>query len=397
MPDNSAGLGLPTIASRVVDVLAGVLLIAAALLKFYSPQEIATLQVAYHLPRWIVLAGIQLELALGVALLAGIVPHIFHRIALLTFVGFAAFSLYRLLSGHESCGCFGALLVPPWVTLPPGLCVATPGLQALELNRTAHCRGTSNATALATRHAARVFERLAELRDEPGGDQLDDRFLAVVIKCLLVHGATWGDKGALLDSVFRTVAESEHGSQNAWRELDRIKNALLGYGEVEAERAFFSNDERVTVIGWSSIQEDQGHVFRFPLPSALSGSNVVRRFTGTLAWFSSVNPQHRNYRQAYLWFNLPEAEAGVSRREVDADSSRRGTVEHRVLEGNRVVAFGEDDVLEITVSCKSDAGRLREPVPYALAATLEVAEPLEVSIFEQISNRVRQRIDLPSA
>ena len=277
---------------------------------------------------------------------------------------------------------------------PPGQKVAAPGMQPLELTRTVHCRGTSNATALATRLGAQIYERLLELQSEPGGDDLTDEYMAVVLKCLLVHGATWSDNGVFLDSVFRELAEAEFGTQNAWRELDRIKNSFLGYGEVQAERALFSNDDRVTVVGWATIREDQGHQFQLPLPPALSASNVVRRVTGTLAWLTPINPQHRNYRQAYLWFTFPEGDLGVSRLEVDADSSRRGTVEHRVFEGNRVIAMGEDDILEFTVSCKSDAGRLRDEVPYAFAVTLEVAEPLGVSIFDQVRNRVRQRIDL---
>jgi len=279
-------------------------------------------------------------------------------------------------------------------TLAPGQRVASPSAVPLELNRTIHSRGTSNATALATRLGAQIYERLEELRQEPGGDKLDDHYLAVVLKCLLVHGATWGENGDQIDSIFRNTVEAEIGSKDAWRELDRIKTRLLGYGEVIPERSLFSNDERVTVVGWSTIREDQGHQFLLPLPSALSASNVVRRVTGTLAWLSPVNPQHRNYRQAYLWFTLPEEDLGISRAEVDAASSRRGTVEHRVMEGSRVMTFSEDESLEITVSCKSDAGRLAEGIPYAFAATLEVAEPLDVSIFEQIRNRVRQRIDL---
>ncbi len=117
MTNDSDGLTHPSLASLRVDVLTGVLLITAALLKSYLPQETATVQIAYHLPRWAVLVGIQLELALGIALITGVFQQVIRRIALIAFIGFAAFSLYRLLSAHESCGCFGALLVPPWVTL----------------------------------------------------------------------------------------------------------------------------------------------------------------------------------------------------------------------------------------------------------------------------------------
>ncbi len=55
---------------------------------------------------------------------------------------------------------------------PPGLCVAAPGNLPMELGRTIHTRGTSNATALATRTACLIRSRLDELRAEPGGELL---------------------------------------------------------------------------------------------------------------------------------------------------------------------------------------------------------------------------------
>jgi hypothetical protein len=126
----------------------------------------------------------------------------------------------------------------------------------------------------------------------------------------------------------------------------------------------------------------------------MSGSRVRRRFTGTLSWLTPINSQHRNYRRAYLWFHVDEQQLGVQRAQVDSDTARRGTVEHRILEGERVVAFDDGEELEVTVSCKSDAGKLDASVPYALAVTLEVAEPLEVSIFQQVRDRIRPRIEI---
>jgi len=277
---------------------------------------------------------------------------------------------------------------------PPGQRVAAPAPAAMELSRTVYKRGTSNATALATRCGARILERIDELREEIGDGRLADAELAVIVKCLLVHGAAWGDAAQTLEDVFRETVNNTNDPQRAWREMDRLKSRFLGYGEVLPERALFCTDERVTALGWSSIESDQGHVFRLPLPRALTGTTVRRRLTITLAWFTPVNPRHRNYRQAYLWCSFPPEKLGVARQEIDSDTARRGTVEHRVLEGENVIAVVDGDALDITVSCKDDAGALEERVPYALAVTLEVAEPLEVSIFEQIRNRIRQRVGI---
>jgi hypothetical protein len=211
---------------------------------------------------------------------------------------------------------------------------------------------------------------------------------------LLVHGAAWGAAAQAVENVFRDTVNDANDPQRAWREMDRLKSRFLGYGEVVPARALFCTDERVTALGWSSIEPDQGHVFRFPLPRVLTGSTVRRRLTVTLAWFTPVNPRHRNYRQAYLWCSFPQDKLGVVRHEIDSDTARRGTVEHRVLEGEDVIAIVDRDALEVTVSCKEDAGALDERVPYALAVTLEVAEPLEVSIFEQIRDQIRPRVEI---
>lgn len=272
---------------------------------------------------------------------------------------------------------------------PPGQRVAAPAARPLELARTVHTRGTSNATALATRCGAQIAERLAELRGEVGGERLDDAELAVLVKCLLVHGASWGDSAEILDDVFRDAVAA-----GAWRELQRLKTRFLGYGELVLDKALSCTGQRVTALGWSRINVDQGHVYHLPLPPALSGTRVRRRLTATVAWLTPVNPRHRSYRRAQMWCNFPEGRLGVSRAEVDADAARRGTVEHRVLEGDSLLAVVEGDTLDITISCKEDGGEFEGPIPYAVAVTLEVAEALEVSIYEQVRELLRQRVKI---
>ncbi|MDD9885419.1 MAG: S8 family peptidase [Gammaproteobacteria bacterium] len=57
---------------------------------------------------------------------------------------------------------------------------------------TTYIRGTSGATALASRGAARIHEALREMQSENSG-AIPDANLAVLMKALLVHGAAWGD------------------------------------------------------------------------------------------------------------------------------------------------------------------------------------------------------------
>ena len=50
--------------------------------------------------------------------------------------------------------------------------------------------------------------------------------------------------------------------------------------------------------------------------------------------------------------------------------------------------------LSITVSCKDGAGKCVDEVPYALAVTLEVAEGLEMPIYQEIADRIRPKVEI---
>ena len=153
---------------------------------------------------------------------------------------------------------------------PPGLCVASPGTMPMELGRTVHTRGTSNATALASRAACLIHSGLEKFRGTPGGDQLSEDYLAVVFKALLVHGASWGDAGDIIEQVLG-------GHLTKWQDKLRLKSRFLGYGEVDLDRSLFSTDQRVVMLGWQSLECGHAHVFRVPLPPSLSGKKVKRR------------------------------------------------------------------------------------------------------------------------
>lgn len=284
---------------------------------------------------------------------------------------------------------FGAVMAP-------GQLVGAPGQQALETDRTLHCRGTSNSAALGSRCAARIHESLLALRAEPGGDVLDESEWAVLLKCLLVHGAAWGNAPATIDAVFRDAVLAANGgdARRTAHEMMRLKARFLGFGEVHPERCVVSADERVTLLGASRLAAEEAHLFDIPLPPALSGVRVERRLTVTLAWLTPLNFKHQAYRQARLWFDLANDALNANTAEVDANRAQRGTVEHRVFAGHRAVAFADGDPLRIRVNCVADAGSLDDQVPYALAVTLEVARPLSVSIYGQIRDRIRPRVEI---
>ena len=160
---------------------------------------------------------------------------------------------------------------------------------------------------------------------------------------------------------------------------------LLGYGVVDVDRVRECTASRVTVLGGGLLREDQSHVHRIPLPPSLSGWRGHRRLTLSLAWISPVNPRHRNWRRAQLWFSPPKEDLGVERKQADWRVVQRGTVQHEILEGESSSDFVDGASLEVQVNCRADAGALEEEVPYALVSTIEVTSDLWVSnIYDEV-------------
>ena len=267
----------------------------------------------------------------------------------------------------------------------PGIMSAAPGLAPMELNRVKHSCGTSNAAALASRCAALAFERISTQDIPADCDPLTDQFYAVLLKALLVHGASWGEAANYILQAFPDSADP-------WQKLARLRQQFLGYGEVDVTRCLAADAHRATLLGWSSIAEGQGHRFELPLPPSLSARTETRRLTVTLAWFTPVNQQHKDYRRAQLWIDVPEEEVGTNSLGLDTNSARRGTVEHRIFQGAEAVPFLEGDTLSLLVSCKEDAGKLEGSVPYAVAVTLEVGAGVGIDVYQEIRNRIRQPV-----
>ncbi|CAM3295031.1 hypothetical protein EDM52_10730 [Brevibacillus invocatus] len=270
-------------------------------------------------------------------------------------------------------------------TLAPGQKVAHPGNQG-ELSAIVHMRGTSNATALTTRTTAHIFDMLDYLRSsQSGGETITDDLIAVLIKALLVHGASWGD-------MYQTL-EKFLGSERS-RMKDRVIPRLIGYGSIDSSRVFECNAQRVTLFGCNQLLKDGAHIYSVPLPPSLSSKKIWRKLTITLAWFSPINSNSQKYRQGHLWFDPPRNELSVNRSEADAKSVTRGTVQHEILTGDQATPFIDGDVLEIKVNCRQDAGGLNAAVPYGLAVSLEVAEGVDVQVYDEVRSRIRPAVQI---
>jgi hypothetical protein len=233
----------------------------------------------------------------------------------------------------------------------PGQLVAACHPAGTSNQHAARACGSSNAAALTTRRAAQMVERLRELQAEPGGAALTDARMAVILKAMLVHGASWGDRYALFDQVFNGP---DNGLERWWR-IKRACAQFLGYGPADFDRGTVCTDQRVIVLGCGELRAEEGHVYNVPLPPALSAQTVMRRLTITLAWFTPINPRHRSYRVADLWFDPPSTHLSVKRADADHDAVTRGTVQHVVLEGTNAVSIIDGDTMPVQVNCRPEA------------------------------------------
>lgn len=267
-------------------------------------------------------------------------------------------------------------------SLPPGQLVAAPGATPGDRAATRHTRGTSGATAIVSRAAGMLHDVLDELRQDLGGEMIDTVPRAVWLKALVVHGADWGTAHETIDAALR----DDHGGRRVKEHVTR----LLGYGVVDVDRVRECTASRVTVLGGGLLRMDQSHIHRIPLPPSLSGWRGHRRLTISFAWISPVNPRHRNWRRAQLWFSPPKEDLGVERRQADWRAVQRGTIQHEILEGESSSDFVDGANLEVRVNCRADAGALEEEVPYALVSTIEVTSDLWVSnIYDEVRAGVR--------
>lgn len=272
----------------------------------------------------------------------------------------------------------------------PGQQVAWDSAQQGELSQKAYTCGTSNATALATRNATRIYEVLANLQEEYG-ENIPDNLIAVLIKALLVHGARHNDETEM------ALTESLKTSQNSRRFKEMIAR-YIGYGSVDIERVLACTEQRGTVIGCGEIKANQVHEYHFPLPLGLSDSQEWRRMVVTLAWFSPINSAHRNLREAKLELQSAdkwdETLLMLSRQEADYNQVLRGTVQHEILEGEgQISAYTEDRQILLHVTCKADATeKLDDAIPYGLAVTLEVAEGVAIPIYQQMKARIKPQV-----
>lgn len=185
------------------------LLFAAALSKATYPSQGIPLEPTHRLPEWLNVTIILFECLLAVLLLSGLWQRQMMGIALTVFVSFAAFSLYQVLTGADSCGCFGAVRVSPWMTfvldlgIIVALCFARPKVVASSKWSTSRLATALGAYALIVAPLLVWMHHYAKL---PADDTL-----VGIGRLVILYPETWPGKPFPLLQYIDTEAELAQG------------------------------------------------------------------------------------------------------------------------------------------------------------------------------------------
>ena len=278
--------------------------------------------------------------------------------------------------------------------IPPGNKTAIPARQSGSLEGIAYSCGTSNAAALISRAAGICYDSLQQIFTEQGIDFDARAYEAPLLKAMLVHGCGWGDIGAQIVELLRTPENN--------RQISGLVSRWMGYGVPQLDRVLDCTEQRATLVGFGQLSDGEAHVFRLPLPPSLGSRPEWRRLTVTMAWLSPISAGTQKYRTASLWFEVGGVVPAKDRKESCSGTDgwravRRGTVQHEVFEGQRAEPFIDGDVIKIKVNCREDAGKIQNPVVYGLAVSLEVAEGVDIAVYNEIRTRIAPAIQIQQA
>lgn len=267
--------------------------------------------------------------------------------------------------------------------VPPGQLTASPKNQA-----GIHSRGTSNSAALTSRAVAKLHEGI--VADNLLPEETLNSFFPVISKALIVHSSSWDNDASQL--IENTIKDRHQFIGNEKELISRF----LGYGNADFSRIIECTDKRITLLGIGALQNEEAHLYKLPIPTELAGKFFTRSLTATLSWLTPINPSSQLYRKAKLWYDFPSkthnALLQVKRKYYDHNAVTRGTVQHEIFEGDRPAVIVDGSELEIRVNCKEDSMKLKEQVKYCLAVTLEIANIVDVDIYERIKQRLAERI-----
>lgn len=247
----------------------------------------------------------------------------------------------------------------------------------------AYTFGTSAATAQVTHEAGICYDILSDLFKSETNNEIPDEYIAILIKAMIAHGATWGDKA---EEIARYT-----------KKTDKQISQWFGYGVPDFLRVKECAKNRITMIGIGALRSEEAHIYKLPLPFDFYNQRLFRRLTATLAYFSPISPTLLKYRTTLIWFEVKDPIGLFSdRQNTEWQKTRKGTLQHEIFSGNKAVNWDSSASLEIKVNCKEDAERNTEKVQYSLFITFEVAEELDLDVYSIISTQLKQIVPVRS-
>ncbi len=267
----------------------------------------------------------------------------------------------------------GTPLTPSRYKRAPGIKVAAPDH---TLNKTIYEVGTSNSAALTSRNGLFCYHTLEQLLVDI---HIEKAYIPLIIKAMLTHGCNWDNISENIDRCINSSFDT--------RARKALKAKWIGYGIPDITKSLECTPNRATVIGFDKLKEEEAHVYKLPLPPSLSSQTINRRLTITLAWFTPVAMNNQRYRVARLWF---ESKNKIAPKRMNADDKavKRGTLQHEIFEGSSAEAFIDNDTINIKVNCSKDAKSYSDEIYYALMVSLEVAENINLPIYQEIKDRI---------
>jgi len=284
-------------------------------------------------------------------------------------------------------------VISAWAREHPdvGQLSAAPDPNMGATKRLVRTSGTSNAAALVTRAGARLVDVVEPLFSDDGENWNASPSRAVILKALLAHGCRWDQTGQLLDTTY----------PGSWQRRREAISRFLGYGRCDLDRVLTVDGSRITLLADDQIAPDVLHEYKVPIPRAMIGNNELRRITMTLAWSSPIDPLSQRYRGVLVELVDRNGKRdfwdGVkSVLQPMAFAGRRGTLQHIVLEGTKKRALVGDGGFFVGVQARGDlAAFAKSSVPYALAITLEMAQPVRQDVFADVAARVQPKVRAP--
>ena len=259
--------------------------------------------------------------------------------------------------------------------LPSGIQVAAPDRPG-QLNATSFTYGTSVATALVTRLADGLWQRIEDSIINSEDSLLsNDLFHSLAVRALIVHSAHHSSWPKQFRDAFL-------GLDN--RNESDLKT-LFGYGPIDESVFNLNEGNRAIVIGAGEITQQRTHTFNLPLPASLHAKAEWHRVTLTLAYNAYTNCRYRDYRGRKVKVSISEKKDAWKKNGANYFASGRGSVQQVTIENAKALVIEGGATLPIEVSStKTPKWQDSTPIPYVLIASIETKPSTSATIYDEV-------------